>query len=183
MIIMSITAFKDLSMYKRRAEHYLNFREYLEDIPLNTCDDVFGTVIFLKIPEAEGVIKSSEEMKRVISTMLTQRLQLLIAQGKYDTAREISEILEKLSEIDRLEEVFKTVSVAYVLALVNNQDVDLDVDLKSSALDLLEAEESLFLQSVPFLEDLGDLGKLLDNLRFDVESLKSRIRRIRNKAD
>lgn len=56
--------------------------------------------------------------------------------------------------------------------------MNLEVDLKSSALDLMEAVEKLFLMSIPFLSEVGDLGKAVDNLRSSVEMLKAKVRKI-----
>ncbi|MEM0073029.1 hypothetical protein [Metallosphaera sp.] len=172
---MSVTLFRDLSMYKKRAQYYLINRKYVDDIPLNNGDDVLGTVIFLKIPEAEEVLQSFALAKGALSNALTSKMQTFIQNEEYAKAEEVSELIELIDNLNELEEKFKTISVAYVLSAIEMRG-DLEIDIKSTALDLMEAIESAFLKSIPYLDDVGDLGKIIDNMRFSVEKLKGRIK-------
>ncbi|QKR00915.1 hypothetical protein GWK48_00725 [Metallosphaera tengchongensis] len=163
-----------MSRYKNRATHFLRFGEYSDDIPFNQADDVFGTVIYLKVPDSEQIIESSQEITRIIRQALNVKVRELISRDP-EKAREVSEVLEDSETIDEFMEKFKTVVVAYVLSTMDGKGVDTVIDLKSSALDLMEATETLFLKSVPYLDEVQSIGRLLDNMRFSVESLKVKV--------
>lgn len=94
MIINEYSGFQRFIYVQEKSRTLSRIQEYLEDIPLNTSDDVFGTVIYLKVPEAEDVIRASELARSEITDMLAKRLQDFMKEGKLELAEQVSQVLE-----------------------------------------------------------------------------------------